>query len=789
MTKLQINQRLSALIMVLFLSFGTAWAQQSLTVYDGSTVYDKYPLNGDWVGFYFENEFVMRASDLSPMADGFISEMKFYADCKKKSYGKAIFQVFMTEIDDTSISKYHGPDNATIVYQGPLSIENSVLNVVFTKNYYYKGGNLLIGIYEIEEGKRPVNPGAFYAQVMEQNTGLVGGYYFSPKKSDRKSYASKRLPKTTFTYKLKSGDITAGVNIEGAGNVTGGGKYEGGSTCKLTAVANEGYVFAYWAEGDTILSQESSLSFVVRGNRIITACFFANGEITVIVNPKGSGNVQGIGSYKGGSRCDLKAVANDGYAFLNWTYDDGTLVPVTSPELTIEAVNGNCNYVANFVKEVKGDEVVKFDSNGHLTEFQKTAVDGTIYYGKYIEQKGDYVTWEFTITNKNGDWYHGYTKWEGPWSHKEDDYYKDIESGRKTWRNPSKTMWGRIEADYSDDNYKTDKDAYMKFYMCQGNDVNKIFNFFLDAGSEFAYIKAAELNSERLIIISDGWRYLGKYRWDLNNTYLNTHKTDFKFYPYIDQNTPLRMLHKTLKDGQILVRFNQGYSISNYNDETPRAEIFYPDGRKYVGNISYNNLTSKEFYKMTELDISFWDTITTINNIEFYRGNLTYPDGKTETYKKEEDLKTVVEPTGDITVYNWSSNTVNAYKTAQEQARAQGLKERAEQEAREAKEREEAAIKQRKEFNTKYGKQYVDALYRGELVIGMHEDLVAVGVYLGLFNNITSIKLDHESARGKCLKIYGYRAYEGSTKITLSGSSLIGWVWIRDGKVLSIDWL
>lgn len=520
-----------------------------------------------------------------------------------------------------------------------------------------------------------------------------------------------------------------------------------------------------------------------------TSTVYNDGTISATVSPIGSGSVQGTGFYKGGTSCNLTPVANDGYVFLNWTYN-GVLVLQESLELKLN-VNGDASFVANFVKEVKEDEIIRFDSEGNLSEFQKTAVDGTIYYGKYIEQKGDYVTWEFTITNKNGDWYHGYTKWEGPWSHKEDDYYKDIESGRKTWTNVNETIKDlqdyNYRADYRDDSYKTNKDAYRKFYMCQGNDVNAIFKRYIDDGSEFEYIKAAELNSKRIMVISQSGKHFGIYLWGLNNTYLNTYGTDFLFFAFEDNARPLRMLHKTLKDGQILVRFKQGYWAGN--DDTPWTEIIYPDGRKYVGNISYNNLTRQDYCKMTGLDAKFWDTITTMNDIEFYRGDLTYPDGKTEMYNKEEDLKTVVERTGDITVYNWSSNTVNAYKTAQEQARAQGLKERAEQEAKEAKEREEAAIKLRKDLNAKYGKQYVDALYRGEMIVGMHEDLFAIGVAYDLFNNITDAKLDHESAGRKCFKLYGYRAYEGSTRITISSSSLIGWVWIKNGKISSIDWL
>lgn len=172
-----------------------------------------------------------------------------------------------------------------------------------------------------------------------------------------------------------------------------------------------------------------------------------------------------------------------------------------------------------------------------------------------------------------------------------------------------------------------------------------------------------------------------------------------------------------------------------------------------------------------------------------YKGDMTYPDGKTETYDKENNTKTVVEKTGDITVYDLSTNSVNAFKTAKEQARAQGLKEEAARREKEAKEKEAAMQKIINELNAKYGKKYVDALARGEIVVGMHEDLFKLGVLNNMFNKVTDAKLDYESAGSKCYKLYGYKLYESSTRITLSGSAFIGWVWIKDGKISSIDWL
>ena len=111
-----------------------------------------------------------------------------------------------------------------------------------------------------------------------------------------------------------------------------------------------------------------------------TSTVYNDGTISATVSPIGSGSVQGTGVYKGGTSCNLTPVANDGYVFLNWTYN-GVLVLQESLELKLN-VNGDASFVANFVKEVKEDEIIRFDSDGNLSEFKKTAADGTIMLPK-----------------------------------------------------------------------------------------------------------------------------------------------------------------------------------------------------------------------------------------------------------------------------------------------------------------------------------------------------------------------------------------------------------------------
>ena len=63
--------------------------------------------------------------------------------------------------------------------------------------------------------------------------------------------------------------------IEG-GIVTGAGTYNHGTTCTLTASANEGYIFVKWTENGTEVSTDATYSFTVTGDRTLAANFTEN---------------------------------------------------------------------------------------------------------------------------------------------------------------------------------------------------------------------------------------------------------------------------------------------------------------------------------------------------------------------------------------------------------------------------------------------------------------------------------------------------------------------------------
>ena len=81
-----------------------------------------------------------------------------------------------------------------------------------------------------------------------------------------------------FSQQMPSFSITATANPTDGGTVTGGGTFEQGQSCTLTATANEGYAFVNWTEDGEEASTDSIYSFVVTGERNLVANFVASQE-------------------------------------------------------------------------------------------------------------------------------------------------------------------------------------------------------------------------------------------------------------------------------------------------------------------------------------------------------------------------------------------------------------------------------------------------------------------------------------------------------------------------------
>ena len=140
--------------------------------------------------------------------------------------------------------------------------------------------------------------------------------------------------------------IGVSANPSNGGTVSGGGTFEQGQSCTVSATAATGYSFQKWTENGSQISTNANYTFTVSGSRTLVAQFQAQSyTISVSASPSNGGTVSGAGSYNYGQSCTLTATPATGYTFVKWT-KNGTQVS-TNASYTF-TVTTSSSYMAHF---------------------------------------------------------------------------------------------------------------------------------------------------------------------------------------------------------------------------------------------------------------------------------------------------------------------------------------------------------------------------------------------------------------------------------------------------------
>ncbi len=167
----------------------------SITVNDDTNTNSYVPVYGMWVDSHSKSQFIIPADALADMTYGTINKLTFYASQANVNWGVAEFEVYMTEVNNTTFSEATLVDWTTmdkVMNAGSLAIVGNKMEITLDAPYQYLGGNLLIGILQPTSGT--YSSSYWYGVTTEDNV-AIGGY-----ESSKAVSLQKFLPKTTFYY-------------------------------------------------------------------------------------------------------------------------------------------------------------------------------------------------------------------------------------------------------------------------------------------------------------------------------------------------------------------------------------------------------------------------------------------------------------------------------------------------------------------------------------------------------------------------------------------------------------
>ena len=258
---------------------------------------------------------------------------------------------------------------STTIKVGSETVQNSTLNISLQEGYFvWLYGTATSHSYTITADalNQMVVTGTFDVCLQVEYSG------FDPNLSNNTTCITVTRATPTFT-------ISASANPTEGGSVTGAGTYDLGEGVNLVATPAAGYRFTNWTENGTVVSTNANYQFTASADRTLVANFTQRTyNVTATVDPDNSGTISGNNSpYTYGTTVSLTAIANPGFAFVNWTDEDANVVSTNANYQF--AIDGNRTFVAHFEAEQ-----YEITATANPTEGGSVTGTGTFNYGQQV---------------------------------------------------------------------------------------------------------------------------------------------------------------------------------------------------------------------------------------------------------------------------------------------------------------------------------------------------------------------------------------------------------------------
>ena len=195
------QRRVLAALAFFLLAAGIVQGQNTLTVNDGTATSGYIPMYGLYFDDFTKSECIIPATSLTAMSGGTISAMTFYvSSAATREWANTNQKVFLKEVAGTTLNgSYSGMGGATVVFDGQLPRPDVTgeYTINFSTNYTYGGGNLLIGVYNDDDG---TYSGCYWYGVSDLSSGVSAYGYNGTSLGGVDFNAQSFLPKVTFIY-------------------------------------------------------------------------------------------------------------------------------------------------------------------------------------------------------------------------------------------------------------------------------------------------------------------------------------------------------------------------------------------------------------------------------------------------------------------------------------------------------------------------------------------------------------------------------------------------------------
>ena len=200
-------------------------------------------------------------------------------------------------------------------------------------------------------------------------------------------------------------DLTMAADPEIGGtatDLTNDSPYEEDTVVSIKAEANEGYEFVNWtapAGGFGNASAAETTFTMPAQNITVTANFVAVYDLTMAANPEIGGTATDLTNespYEEDTVVSIKAAANEGYEFVNWTAPAGGFGNASAAETTFTMPAQNITVTANFVAVYDITLAADPDAGGTATDLTNDSpyAEDTVVSIKAEANEGyEFVNW------------------------------------------------------------------------------------------------------------------------------------------------------------------------------------------------------------------------------------------------------------------------------------------------------------------------------------------------------------------------------------------------------------